>query len=331
MWFVVALLPSVAFGTMSLLTMALRGDERQQTMGMILGGFIVSLVLLPFLGVTSNPLHWVIGFIAGVLLATGIHFQIQCFHVIGVSRTMPVSTASQLILMSLLGVLLLGEWRSPGALPLGIVAMVMLVVGVVLITWTQKRSDLLPAEAAGGDTVPALASTPVSASAVLPPSTEVGSSQGKLDWPRGILYLVISTLPLVGYLILLRWFEVDALKGFFPVLIGTVFGAFILTMPVFTPTLGRTDTRWNRNILWQLIPGVFWGSGLVIMQYMSQKVGVATGFTLSQLGMIISTVGGIVILKERRTRKELWVVAAGVAFLVAGAVLIGLAKGLDAS
>ena len=300
MWFVVAFLPSVAFGSMSLLTMVLRGNERQQTMGMIMGGFLVSVVLLPFLGVPSSLLHWVIGFVAGVMLAVGIHFQIQCFHVIGVSRTMPVSTASQLILMSLLGVLLLGEWRSPGALPLGMLAMALLVVGVVLITWTQKRPDTVDEE-------------------------------NKLDWPRGVLYLVISTLPLVGYLILLRWFEVDALEGFFPVLVGTLVAAFVLTMPQFTPALGGVDTRWNRDILWQLIPGVLWGTGLVVMQYMSQKVGVATGFTLSQLGMIISTVGGIIILKEHRTRKELWVVAAGIAFLVTGAILIGITKGLDAS
>lgn len=319
----IALLPSVAFGFMSLLTMKLQGDQRQQTLGMMLGGLIVALVLWPFSGGTIDLHLWVVALCCGFMLGMGIHFQIMSFHVLGVSRTMPISTASQLILMSLLGVLVLGEWRAPGALPVGIVALVFLVLGVVATTWTEKVPALEPDQSA----VEGIAFAP--APTVVPPESTT-SEKAVLNWPKGILYLVLSTLPLVFYLIIFRWFDVDAIKGFLPLVLGAAVAGLIFSSPQFSPHLGKRDTRWQRSTLWQLIPGLVWCTGLAVMQYATQQVGVATGFTLSQLGVIISTVGGIVLLGEKRSRKELWVLSVGIIFLVVGAILVGVAKGLDA-
>ena len=49
-----------------------------------------------------------------------------------------------------------------------------------------------------------------------------------------------------------------------------------------------------------LIPGVVWGIGNLFMFYSQPKVGVATSFSLSQLLVIVSTLGGIFILGEKK-------------------------------
>ena len=65
------------------------------------------------------------------------------------------------------------------------------------------------------------------------------------------------------------------------------------------------------------------------MQFSQVKVGVAVGFSLSQLSVIIATFGGIWILGEKRTRKEMVAISLGVLVLVVGALLLGVAKSLD--
>ncbi len=53
-----------------------------------------------------------------------------------------------------------------------------------------------------------------------------------------------------------------------------------------------------------LLPGVIWGIGNLFMFYSQPKVGVATSFSLSQLLVIVSTLGGIFILGERRSSSD---------------------------
>ena len=55
-----------------------------------------------------------------------------------------------------------------------------------------------------------------------------------------------------------------------------------------------------------LIPGVVWGIGNLFMFYSQPKVGVATSFSLSQLLVIVSTLGGIFILGEKRSPPNDW-------------------------
>ncbi|MGO3170782.1 MAG: GRP family sugar transporter, partial [Bavariicoccus seileri] len=54
--------------------------------------------------------------------------------------------------------------------------------------------------------------------------------------------------------------------------------------------------------------------------------GVAVGFTLSQMNVVVSTLGGFFFLHEVKTKKELWITIAGLALVVIGGILIGLTK-----
>ncbi|MBJ7988073.1 GRP family sugar transporter, partial [Bacillus cereus] len=52
----------------------------------------------------------------------------------------------------------------------------------------------------------------------------------------------------------------------------------------------------------------------------------ATSFSLSQMGIIISTLGGILILGERKTKRQLIGIVVGIVFIIAAGIMLGIAK-----
>jgi len=311
----IAFVPSLLLGSMSLLLVALGGDTRQQTMGELGGGFLFALVATAVIRPGWTTTDLVVSFLSGVLLGVGIQWQIKAFRSIGVSRTMPISTGGQLVFISLGGIVLFGEWRHGAALPVGLVALVLIIVGIAMTAWREKET---------GSEAPVPASTPGAGVA----GNQAGTT---VDWPRGARELVISTFGLVTYLLLVRWFGIDGTTALFPQAVGYLLTGLVLTFPRFSPEFGPTDTRWSVATGRQLVPGLMWGAAILIMQVSAARVGVAVGFTLSQMGVVIATLGGIWLLGETRTRKELTRSLIGCALVVVGAVLIGVAKSLDAA
>ena len=60
---------------------------------------------------------------------------------------------------------------------------------------------------------------------------------------------------------------------------------------------------------------------------MSQpRVGVAISFSLAQVAVVISTLGSIFILKEKKTPDQMTKVIIGMVLIVLAAVLLGIAK-----
>lgn len=295
-----ALSPSLILGTMSVLLVVLGGDDRQRIMGLMTGAFLTSLIATPFLDVHWTPTVLLVSYLSGLLLGWGLVDQTVCLRVLGVSRTMPTSTGLQLVAMSLGGVLLFGEWRRGASPYFGAASIVALVLGVWLVSRHEK-----------GGGVPA--------------------SQTEIDWPRGARLLATSTIGLVAYLLLVRRFGIDGPSALLPQAFGSMTAGLVLTAPRFTPWDGPEDTRFSPATARQILTGMVWGAAVLILQLSAARVGVATGFTLSQLGILISTPAAILLLDERRTRKELVWTGMGVALVIAGAFLAGAAKGLDAA
>ena len=67
----------------------------------------------------------------------------------------------------------------------------------------------------------------------------------------------------------------------------------------------RHETNIKSTTL-NIIPGIVWGIGNLFMFYSQPKVGVATSFSLSQLLVIVSTLGGIFLLGEKRSTPNDW-------------------------
>ncbi len=289
----IACIPSLMFGVISPLVMKIGGDNRQQTTGQLTGGFLFASAATPFLGVTWTPEVFLISLFSGLLLGAGIQWQLKSLRSVGVSRAMPISTGAQLLGVALGGVVLMGEWRGPGALPVGTLALGLIVGGIYLCSRTES------------------------------------TGRAEVDWGVGVPQLIVSSIGLVTYVLLLRWFSIDGVTALFPQALGYFLTTLVLTSPRFDPQGGPVDTRWSIITVRQFLPGFIFGAALLIMLTSSAKVGVATGFTLSQMGVVLTTFLGIVWLGESRTRKEMLWTVFGVVGVVGGAILIGVAKTLD--
>ncbi len=111
-----------------------------------------------------------------------------------------------------------------------------------------------------------------------------------------------------------------------PQAVGYLLVGLVGTIPALSPQLGTEDNRWSLLTLRQLIPGLMWGAAILLTQVSSSRLGVAVAFPLSQMGVIIQTFGGIVILHETRTRREMRWTIIGVVIMVIGVIMVGVAR-----
>ncbi|EUJ48881.1 GRP family sugar transporter [Listeria fleischmannii] len=136
---------------------------------------------------------------------------------------------------------------------------------------------------------------------------------------KGLVTLFISSVGYVGYVVVTRWFDISGWDAILPQAIGMVIGAFVLSM--------RSEgKRFAKQTFLNIIPGVMWATGNLALLFANRLVGVATGFSLSQMGVVISTIGGILFLGEKKTKKELIFVVIGVILVIIGGTMIGFAK-----
>ncbi|MDK8299579.1 MAG: GRP family sugar transporter, partial [Actinomycetaceae bacterium UMB1218B] len=161
--------------------------------------------------------------------------------------------------------------------------------------------------------------------------TEEGSDTKNLDWARGTRLLMTSTFAFSSYVLIGRAFGLDGPS----ILLPQATGYFLVALIAYA-----VDTRRKGDEAPKLVSlpmaqmtalGLMWGAAVVLLQVGAGRVGVATGFTLSQLGILISTPLGILWLGEHRVGRELCWTVIGVALVIVGAVLAGVAKGLDAA
>ena len=242
----IGILPSVFFGVATTLMGKTGGSDRQRVMGAVLGGLLMAAVATPFLHPAWTPLNLGVSFLTGLLLGVGVCDQLRSYSVLGMSRTMPLSTGGQLVLMSLAGIAIFGEWLHGGALPYGLAAIAVLIVGI----WFLSRS-------------------------------ESGSDAASLDWKRGSFLLTTSTLGLVAFPLIIKFFEIQPAEFLLPQAVGyTVYCA------IFFAIQGRggvdpEDSLRHRRMLPSTFNGVLWGTAILLLQLNSNNLGAGTGFTLS--------------------------------------------------
>ena len=287
----VALVPSLLFGALSLLLGAFPTDTRRQNTAVMVGAGAVSLGCATLLGApwSLNATIW--GAACGLMWTGGQVFVLRAFRAWGVSRTMPLTTALQLLLNATLGVSLFGEWRAPGSPALGAGALVLIMLGAAGCSW-QERAGPGPTAAQRRD---------------------------------GLLATAASAVLYGSYPSLLRAVEVPPAHAVGPMGLGLLAGAILCAL-----ILPRRASLRGPRIAPALLAGGLWAIGNVLMLRSTAAVGVASGFTLSQLGFVLATVGGLTILGEKRTGRERAVVAVGIVAAVVGLVLMGTATSMDA-
>lgn len=286
----IALVPMVAWGSIALVSGKMGGLANQQTLGMTIGALLFSLVVFFVMQPTMSTAVIVFGFLSGIFWSIGQKGQFQGMHYMGISVGLPLSTGMQLFLNTIAGAVLFGEWRKGGDFLLGGIALALLVLGSY---YTSRRDpDRMK---------------------------NLPEDQKMFDFGKGSRALLISTLGYGVYTIIITWANLDPAAVILPQSVGMVVGALLFTLK---------DIQYNRFVVKNMTAGLLWGIGNICMLAGIQSLGLAVSFSLSQMGIIISTLGGIFLLGERKTKKELVYVILGCFFVICGGILLGYMKSI---
>ncbi|GFH41318.1 GRP family sugar transporter [Lactococcus insecticola] len=286
-----ALVPMIAWGSIIFVSSKIGGDANQQTLGMTFGAFIFALIVFVVHRPTIDLKTIIIGLVGGALWALGQNGQFNAAKFMGVSVAGPLSSGSQLVVGSLIGVLAFGEWTKPIQYLLGFIAIIVLVVGFY---YSSKRDPN---------------------AAAAPQHHDLG---------KGLRSLTYSTFGYVMYTVLfnnlaekLFHVKIDTLTVILPMSVGMMIGAWAIAG-------GKIKIE---PVVFKNIPvGLMWGVGNVFMLLAAAEAGLAIAFSFSQLGVIISTIGGILFLGEKKTKLEMRYVVIGIALFIVGALLLAVVK-----
>lgn len=136
----------------------------------------------------------------------------------------------------------------------------------------------------------------------------------KKAWVKALL---LSTLGYAIYTIIINASGVDALAVILPQSIGMVIGALFFS---------RKEKVWNHYTARNILSGLIWGVGNIFMLISMKAIGLAVSFSLSQMGIIISTLGGIWFLGETKSKREFRYIILGCVLVIFGGIVLGYMK-----
>lgn len=146
------------------------------------------------------------------------------------------------------------------------------------------------------------------------------SSEQVSNVRKGMIYLLISSLGFVAYASFPTAFKLSGWDVVFPQSV-----AIFITMVIIC-AFEKNNQMFGKKTWQNMITGICFSIANLGIIFSNQINGVAVGYTISQLNVIISTLGGLWVLHETKTSKELKFTIGGVILVVAGAVLIGMTK-----
>ncbi|MCT3526910.1 ribose/proton symporter RbsU [Latilactobacillus curvatus] len=282
----IGLMPMIGWGLFPVIVGKIGGKPASQIIGTTLGTLILAIIVAIFRGTPiPGTKTFIFCLISGACWALAQIITFHVFETMGVSRTMPITTGFQLVGASLWGVFILGNWASTQSKLIGFTAIILIILGVYLTAWSEDRSS--------------------------------ASKNGAV---RGILLLLVGELGYLGYSAFPQAVHADGFQGFLPqalgmAIVGVIFG-LTQTSKTYQPFKEATSYK-------NIFSGFFFAFAALTYLISAQPSvnGLATGFVLSQTSVIFATIGGIYVLKEQKTKKEMVAVLIGlVLVLVAGSV-----------
>lgn len=279
-----ALLAAVCWGSIVLISNKLGGDAYSQTLGTTVGALIFSMAVYFFSAPALSLPVFIVGMISGFLWTIGQRNQFGAVQYLGVSKTVPLSTGMQLVATTLFGVLIFKEWSDKTTIVVGTIAIVLIIIGVIMTTIKDRHKE---------------------------------DEENKQETKRGLLVLLLSTAGYLGYVIIIRWYEVDGWSAILPQAVGMIIGGLLLTFH---------HNPFNKYAIRNIITGLIWATGNLGLLLSLPLIGVATSFSLSQTGIIISTLGGIFLLGEKKSKRQIIFVVAGCILIIVGGVMLGYTK-----
>lgn len=191
-----AILPALFWGSIVLFNVKLGGGPYSQILGTTLGALVFSIGVYIFIKPVLTPMMIIVGIISGLFWALGQANQLKSIDLIGVSKTMPISTGMQLVSTTLFGVIVFHEWSTTTSVVLGVLALLCIIIGIVLTSLQSKEEK---------------------------------NDEQKGNFKKGIVMLLISTLGYLVYVVIIRLFGIDGWSALLPQAIGMVLGGILLT------------------------------------------------------------------------------------------------------
>ncbi len=274
--YLLAFVAPIAWGSLAILISLIKADTNKQLMGISLGAFVSSLIFLSYV----TPKSFIVGIIGGLLWTVGLYFQAECFKENGVSTTMPISTALQLISTTTIAILFFAELRN--SLWGAALFILFLIIGVFLSSYKQDKKD---------------------------------SRVNKTF----VFQIVISTFGFVVYVSIFRAFNVDVRGGMLPQTMGMIIGSLLFNSK-------NLSALKDKKVIHSMIIGVVYFIGNVSMFLASSKIGVSVAFAISQLNVAVASILALLILKEKKTKKELFFTIIGIILIVSSGIGLALLK-----
>ncbi len=280
----IALIPAIAWGSIGLVSGKLGGSANQQTLGMTWGALLFSIL--------TTIIFW-----HHIVLNTTLEVWI-----VGIISGLfwSLGQNQQFHSMKAIGI------SNTVPLSTGLQLFFNALVGVVLFReWTSTHQISLG--------ILALFILIVGATLTsVKDNKKIG--ENKVDnWSLGIRALALSTLGYVGYAVVVKWTGVDTKSMVLPQSLGMVIGASFFA---FGKDALQKETYKN------VITGLVWGTGNFFMFLAIPIIGLAISYSFSQMGIIISTFGSILLLGEKKTAKELRFITFGSILIIIGGILL---------
>ena len=278
-------IPAIAWGILPLAVAKVKGKPINQILGTTVGTLIVGIITLPFINANFDTKTFWLAALAGAFWVIGQLGQYTGYAKIGVSETMPLSTGLQLIGVPLVGVLAFGEWSSPQAKLYGFIGILVLIIGVVLTSLTDR-----------------------------------GTSEGnKSNQVSTIILLVLTSLGYITSSSIPKALHGNSISIFF----GQTFGMLVAVF-IYTLVTKNLHVWKEKSTVQSGGAGILYAIAALAYILSVQDNGVNMAFVISQLCVVISTLGGLIFLHEKKTRKGLIFTIAGLILIIGGAMLTTL-------
>ncbi len=214
-----ALLPAIFWGSIVLISVKLGGNAYQQTLGITLGAFLFSIVAFFIKMPELTPLIFAVSVISGIFWSIGQMNQLSSVAFLGVSKAVPLSTGMQLVSTTLFGVMVFKEWQTMTVILIGSCAILLIIAGVVMTSLGQKKN---------------------------------GGEDGRGNFKKGIIILLISTVGYVGYVVILRWFDIDGWSALVPQSVGMLLSSLAISLK---------QDPFSKYTFRNIIAGLVWSTG----------------------------------------------------------------------
>lgn len=284
---IVYFLPAFAWGLMPIIAALTKAKPINQLLGTTCMALLFGSVFFLILKPEMTVTTFLVASVSGGCWSIGQYLQFKSFQTLPVSEAMPISNGTQLIGTTLVAVLFFKEWYTLAMVTTGCFGIVLIILGIVCTSYAE---------------------------------TEQKNKQKKYLVKRNaVRTLLISSAALTLYVTIPRAFDVSGASVIFPQALGMWLSSIIIA--------GRNRTDLNKKAIRDnLFTGLLWSTANVSLFLSMPVLGVAKGFTFSQFAVLLSIFGGIIILKVKKTPKELCFISLGAILLLIGVLMIGSLK-----